>query len=126
MFVGWHEISKLSKNFDFFVLRRDFCKIRNLKVPSGLTVFSTMIQLDLTPTGRRKHFDKKCSNQTLFQITYSMKIGTITFGFSEKKTFFPAKSSFFTLRLIRIGRKKHFDAKRLIQSVFSVSRSMTI
>jgi hypothetical protein len=28
--------------------------------------------------------------------------------------------------LIRIGRKKHFDAKRLIQSVFSVSRSMTI
>jgi hypothetical protein len=59
MFVGGHEISKLSKNFDFFVLRRDFCKIRNLGVPSGLTVFSTMIQLNLYPTGRRKHFEKK-------------------------------------------------------------------
>jgi hypothetical protein len=95
-------------------------------VPSGLTVFSTMIQLNLYPTGRRKHFEKKWSNQTLFQITYSMKIGTITFGFSKKKNFFPSQKFTFTLRLIRIGRKKHFDAKCSIQSVFSVSRSMTI
>jgi hypothetical protein len=41
------------------------------------------------------------------------KIGTITFGFSEKKTFFPAKSSFFSLKKARKGRKKQFDAKRL-------------
>jgi hypothetical protein len=52
------------------------------------------------------------------------KIETLYFGFCEKKTFFPAKSSFFALKLACTGRKKNFDAKCPIQTVFSVSISM--